>query len=142
MVGELTLCPQTFSGVGGFVCRFRDVVYTSSAVLRAALVSLAAQTPPSWWIRNPSCDHVHFFFFPCRGACVGVLSLVGTGGFSYVPPLEPWRARETFCQAIGHSRSGGGGPFVRFCWLFLRSSPTTGSLANIYYYITSFLCPT
>ena len=139
-LGSSPFVLKTFSGVEGFVCRFRDVVYTSSAVLRAALVSLAAQTPPSWWIRNTSCDHVRFFF-PCRGACVGVLSLVGTGGFSYVPPLEPWRARHSV-RPSATLAPGEGDLFVRFCWLFLRSSPTTGSLANIYYYITSFLCPT
>jgi hypothetical protein len=45
-LGSSPFVLKTFSGVGGFVRRFRDVVYTSSAVLHAALVSLAAQTSP------------------------------------------------------------------------------------------------
>jgi hypothetical protein len=41
-----------------------------------------------------------------------------------------WRARHFVRPSA--TLAPGEGPFVHFCWLFSRSSPATGSLANIF----------
>ena len=98
--------------------RFRDVVYISSAVLRAALGQRRLRRVGGYVIHHV----IRFVFFIPWGRALGCQISLGGGSqlliCATIGALGERGIVEAFCQAVGHSRSGGGSPFCAFLVVF------------------------